>query len=247
MTRQEDQMVTQQRIAADLRSEREALTSYLESIPEAAWDKASLCEGWTIRQLMAHVVGIASDVANRRLDDVGSAEQNQRQVDEREGATPSDILSEWKREGESLEEGVLELDDALWTTPYSDNFTVGQSLQRMVEDIWVHTQDIRIPLSDGTTQTVGLTSTLEVGVRELLNRLPLHAPEVGTLTIEAGDFASTVPGAGSTDVTIAGDPVTLALVSTGRIALDDALADGKLTVTPAAPAGLAKAINIYAT
>lgn len=52
-------MVTQQRIADELRNEREALTSYLGSIPEAAWDKQSLCEGWTVRDLMAHVVGIA--------------------------------------------------------------------------------------------------------------------------------------------------------------------------------------------
>ena len=66
-------MVTQQRIADELRSEREKLTSYLESLPEAAWDKESLCEGWTVRDLFAHVVGVASDVANRRLEGVGTA------------------------------------------------------------------------------------------------------------------------------------------------------------------------------
>lgn len=239
-------MVTQQRIADELRNEREALTSYLGSIPEAAWDKQSLCEGWTVRDLMAHVVGIASDVANRRLDDVGSEAQNQRQVDERKDATPAEILAEWKREGELLEQGVRDLDDDFWNAPYTDNFTVGHALQRMVEDIWVHTQDIRIPLGDEPTATLGLISTLEVGSRDLQNRLPLHAPRTGTVTINAGSFSSTVPGPGSTDVAIEGDPITLGLVSTGRISLDEAVADGKLNVTPQATPGLATAINIYA-
>lgn len=237
--------VTKQRIATELRQEREALTTYLESLPEAAWDKQSLCADWTVKQLMAHAVGIASDVANRRLDDVGSPEANQRQVDEREHRTPQELLDEWRTEGKLLEDGILELDDAFWNAPYSDNFTVGHALQRMVEDIWVHGQDIRIPLGDETTSSPALISTLEVGSRDLVNRLPRLAPDVGTVTIQAGAFSSVVHGPGTTDVTISGDPVTLGLVSTGRIPLADAVADGKLTVSPDAPSGLADALNIY--
>jgi hypothetical protein len=33
--------VTRDRIARELREERESLTAYLESLPEAAWDKQS--------------------------------------------------------------------------------------------------------------------------------------------------------------------------------------------------------------
>jgi uncharacterized protein (TIGR03083 family) len=238
-------MVTQQRIADELRAERESLTAYLESLPEAAWDKQSLCTDWTIKQLMAHTIGIASDVANRRLDGVGTAEANQRQVDERAERTPRELLDEWAAEGKLLEDGILELDDAFWNTPYSDNFTVGHALQRMVEDIWVHGQDIRIPLGDETTAGPAMISTLEVGSRDLANRLPRLAPDVGTVTIEAGDFTSTVQGAGTTDVKVSGDPITLGLVSTGRIPLDEAVADGKLSVSPSVPSGLADAINIY--
>jgi uncharacterized protein (TIGR03083 family) len=237
--------VTKERIADELRTERERLTAYLEGLPEAAWDKESLCEGWTVKDLMAHVVGIASDVANRRLDGVGSVEQNQRQVVERKGRSPRELLDEWKTEGALLEDGVRALDDEFWSAPYTENFNVGQALQRMVEDIWTHGQDIRIPLGDGTEFGPGTISTLEVGSRELEMRLPRLAPTVATLAIDAGDFSHTVLGPGELDVSISGDPVTLALVSTGRIPLEDAASDGSLKVEPQIPAGLGDAINIY--
>ena len=237
--------VTQQRIADELRVERERLTAYLEALPEPAWDKPSLCDGWTVRDLMSHVVGVASDVANRRLDGVGTAEQNQRQVDERKGRSPREILDEWNDQGKLLEDGVLALTDDFWNAPYTDNFNVGQALQRMVEDIYVHGHDARIPLGDEPVDGPGMISTLEVASRDLHNRLPGLAPDVGIVSIEAGEFSSTVTGPGSTNVRITGDPITLALVSTGRITLDQAIADGELTVEPNVPAGLAEAINIY--
>ena len=245
MTTQQETAVTQQRIAGELRAERERLTAYLESLPESAWDEPSLCEGWTVKDLMAHTIGIAADVANRRLDGVGTPEANQRQVDERRDHTPRQLLDEWAVEGESLEAGVRALDDEFWNAPYADNFTVGGALQRMVEDIWVHGQDIRIPRGDETTAGPALISTLEVGSRDLFNRLPRLAPDVGSVTIAAGDFTSTVEGPGGTEITLSGDPVTLGLVSTGRIALRDAIEDGKVNVEPNVPDGFADAINIY--
>jgi uncharacterized protein (TIGR03083 family) len=238
-------MATRERIAQELRAERESLTAYLEGLPEAAWDKQSLCEGWTVKEVMAHAVGIAADVANRRLDGVGTDEANQRQVDERKDRTPREILDEWATEGKLLEDGILELDDAFWTAPYTDNFTVGDALQRMVEDIWTHGQDIRIPLGDDTTAGPALTSTLEVIARDMLNRLPLHAPSIGEVKLEAGDFSGEATGPGTEKVTVSGDPITLGLVGTGRISLEDAIADGELKVEPSVPDGLSHAINIY--
>lgn len=240
-------MVTQQRIADELKTERERLTAYLEALPEGAWDKQSLCEGWTIKDVMAHAIGIASDVANRRLDGVGTPEQNQRQVDERKDRSPRELLDEWNDQGALLEQGILDLDDEFWNAPYTENFNVGQALQRMVEDIWVHNHDVRIPLGDDPIEGPGMYSTLEVANREWNMRVPQLAPDVGSLEVSAGDFSCSVKGSGDTAVTITGDPITLGLVSTGRIALDKAVADGKLSVERSAPAGLAEALNIYGT
>lgn len=46
--------VTQQTISQGMREEREALVAYLRDLPEAAWDKASLCEDWRVRDVVAH-------------------------------------------------------------------------------------------------------------------------------------------------------------------------------------------------
>lgn len=237
-------MVTQQRIADELKTERERLTAYLEALPDGAWDKESLCDGWTVKDVMAHAIGIASDVANRRLDGLGSAEQNQRQVDERKERSPKELLDEWNDQGTLLEQGILELDDEFWNAPYAPGFNVGQALQRMVEDIWVHAHDVRIPLGDEPIAGPGLQSTLEVATREWENRLPTHAPTVKSLDVEAGDFKASVPGPGDTTVKVTSEPITLALISTGRITVDKAVADGKLSVEPL-PDGLADALNIY--
>ncbi len=239
--------VTQQRVADELKTERERLTTYLEALPDGAWDKESLCEGWTIKDVMAHAIGIASDVANRRLDGIGTVEQNQRQVDERKGRTPRELLDEWKDQGALLEQGIIDLDDDFWNAPYTENFNVGQALQRMVEDIWVHSHDVRIPLGDEPITGPGMYSTLEVANREWEVRLPRLAPSVGSLDVSAGDFSGSVKVGGDTAVKISGDPITLALVSTGRIALAKAVSDGKLSVEPSAPAGLSDALNIYGT
>jgi uncharacterized protein (TIGR03083 family) len=237
-------MVTKERIADELKAERERLTTYLEALPDGAWDKDSLCEGWTVHDVMAHAIGIASDVANRRLDGVGSQEQNQRQVDERKGRTPRELLDEWSDQGALLEQGVLDLDDEFWNAPYAPGFNVGQALQRMVEDIWVHAHDVRIPLGDEPIAGPGLQSTLEVATREWENRLPTHAPTVRSLEVEAGDFKASAPGPGDVTVKVTGEPMTLALVSTGRIPLEKAIGDDKLSVEPR-PDGIANALNIY--
>lgn len=238
-------MVTQQRIADELKTERERLTAYLEALPEAAWDKESLCEGWTVKDLMAHTIGVASDVANRRLEGVGTAEKNQEQVDDRRERTPRELLDEWRDQGALLEQGILELDDEFWNAPYAENFNVGQAVQRMVEDIWVHGHDIRIPLGDELVGGPGLRSTLEVATREWAVRLPKLAPGVGSLEIDTTELSDTVKSAGDVAVKISGDPITLALVSTGRIALGEAVDAGKLSVEPSIPDGLGEAINIY--
>jgi uncharacterized protein (TIGR03083 family) len=45
---------------AMIRSERSALVDALASVPPAAWDTPSLCTGWSVRDVIAHMVATAS-------------------------------------------------------------------------------------------------------------------------------------------------------------------------------------------
>ena len=46
-------------IRATIRQEREALASDLEAIDETAWGTPSLCPGWTVRDVLAHMTALA--------------------------------------------------------------------------------------------------------------------------------------------------------------------------------------------
>jgi uncharacterized protein (TIGR03083 family) len=238
--------ITQKDVAEGIRAEREALVAYLEDLPEAAWDKPSACDGWTVRDMVAHLIGNAKDVAEQNVEGAGSPEYNQRQVDERAGRSPAELLEEWAVQGPLLEQGILALDDDFWNAPYLELGTVGEAVQRLLEDIWVHAMDIRLPLGEEATTGPGLDATFDTMARELKIRCPRLAPDVGKVAIEADGYSRSVTiGDGSGHVKVAGDPVTLALVGTGRISLERAADDSVITVEPSIPAGFADAFNIY--
>ena len=238
--------VTQQEIAAALRDERTRLVSYLESLPEAAWDKPTLCEGWTVRDLVSHLIGNAADMVALNVEGAGSPEYNQRQITERAGRSPAELLAEWAEQGPAFEATIEALDDTFWNTPYLEFGTVGEALQRFVEDIWVHAQDIRIPLGDGPVPGPGLDAVLDIIARDLPQRCARLAPDVASVRIrtDGSDRDVGVSGRG-TSVEIGGDPVAIALAGTGRVPLETAVSDGEVSVTPSAPAGFADALNIY--
>jgi len=238
--------ITQKELAAAMRDERTRLVSYLEALPEGAWDKQTLCEGWSVRELVAHLIGNAADLLAQNFDGAGSPEYNQRQVDERAGRSPAELLSEWAGHGPAFEAAIEGFDDALWTADYLDLGTVGEALQRLVEDIWVHAQDIRIPLGDAPDVGPGLDATLDCIARELPKRCARLAPAIGSVRIETGGTTrDVVVGADGVTVTVTGEPVAVAFAGTGRITLDSAQADGEVSVTPSAPAGFADALNMY--
>jgi uncharacterized protein (TIGR03083 family) len=242
-------MVTQKQLNEDLRIERETLTAYLEQLPEGAWDKESLCDGWRVRDVVAHLVGNAHDIATGNVADAGSESYNQRQVDERASKSPKGLLEEWKTAGPAFEDGILALDETFWTSPYPPFGTVGQALQRLAEDLWVHRQDIRIPLGDGIDGSgPGLQSVFEVVLFDQAHRIPERSPSVRSVTINAGGFTGTAEvQEKGVDVTVSGDPAAVGLVATGRVDLQDAIKDGTITVAPEVPSGFADAFNIYAS
>ncbi|PXX02491.1 maleylpyruvate isomerase family mycothiol-dependent enzyme [Mycolicibacterium moriokaense] len=58
---------------------------------------------WTVRELLAHLVGGAADAASGRLDGVTSEQWTARHVEERRCDSVSDLLAEWDRVGPAAE------------------------------------------------------------------------------------------------------------------------------------------------
>jgi uncharacterized protein (TIGR03083 family) len=250
--------MNQVQTADALRAERESLAEYLETLPESAWEKASLCELWKVRDVVSHLAGSAADTLAQLVvnagsavlqspEGIGSPEYNQRQVDERAGNNPAELLDEWAQQGQLLEQFVREIDDELWASPLPVFGTTGLAFWHYIEDVWAHAQDIRVALGEPISDGPGAG----VAVREMAILLPGRAkrlaPNLGSVAIEAGDFVRNVEiRDGGVAVKICGDDLTLALVATGRLSLSGAQAQGTVSVEPPdAPAGLDEALNIY--
>ena len=46
---------TESQLAQEVAAERRELAAVLSSLPVQAWDAATLCAGWRVRELVAHV------------------------------------------------------------------------------------------------------------------------------------------------------------------------------------------------
>jgi uncharacterized protein (TIGR03083 family) len=237
--------MNQRETSEALREQRVALMEYLWALPEAAWEKPSLCAGWTVRDVVAHLVGNAADINALRLEGIGSESYNQRQIDERAGRSIAELMAEWDEQGEGFEKNMLEQTDEFWNADYPPFGTVGTALKRIVEDLYIHTQDIRVALGEDVVDGAGLIPTLEVMAQELPGRAARLVPDVGAIEFDVAGFSDRVAVGVGSSVRVSGDAKVLAFVATGRTRLDDAVSSGSLAVAPSVPSGLGDALNVY--
>lgn len=237
--------MNQQETSAAMRDERTSLMAFLRDLPEAAWEKPSLCPGWTVRDVVAHLIGNAADVNALNLDGAGTEAFNQRQIDERKDKTIEQLLVEWDEQGSQFEAGILEQTDELWNSEFPPFGTVGTALRRLVEDIYIHAQDIKVALGEEQSDGAGLLPTLDVVAYELPERAARLAPTVGSVHFVIDGWRDSVDIGDGEQVTVKGNAKSLAFVGTGRSTLEEAISKGTLSVTPSVPSGFADALNVY--
>lgn len=124
-----------------VRQERLALLADLASLTPEQWEAPSLCAGWSVHDVLAHLVDVARTSVPRFVLTMARARfdfdrQNQEGVDRERGATPGETLERWRAAVD------------LRRSPPAPRVT------RVVEEI-VHGEDIRRPL--------GLTRAYDAG------------------------------------------------------------------------------------
>ncbi|MGW0775828.1 maleylpyruvate isomerase family mycothiol-dependent enzyme, partial [Streptomyces sp. NPDC002835] len=113
-------------------AERAALIEDLARLDDGQWEQPSLCAGWTVHDVVAHLVGTArttrigfmADMARARFD---FDRQNARGVERERGATPEETLERFRRAAPRKSTPPAPIDS------------------RLVEEV-VHGEDIRRPL-----------------------------------------------------------------------------------------------------
>ncbi|SKB04157.1 maleylpyruvate isomerase family mycothiol-dependent enzyme [Aeromicrobium choanae] len=185
-------------------AERDALLADLEQLPAAEWDIPSLCEGWTVHDVVAHLVdtalttrvGFVLGLARARFD---FDRQNDRGVRRHRGATPGETLARFRAVAQRTTTPPAPLDS------------------RLVEAI-VHGEDIRRPLG------IARSYPLEAVERaiHLQSRTPRSFGGGKELLEHARLTATDSDVAIGSGLAVSGPALSLLLVLTGRtIALDD--------------------------
>jgi uncharacterized protein (TIGR03083 family) len=184
----------------------------------AEWSVASRCEGWSVRDVVAHLVGVnqywalsmSSALAGSptrflatSFDPVATPAAL---VERTRGWGPEEVLRQYMESVESLAVVIDGLSDEQWTLPAEappGHLELRAVALHALWDAWTHERDIGIPL--GRDQAVEADelrgSLLYAGALSPMFLATLPTPRHGTLAVEADDIDfSCVVEAGTTVV-----------------------------------------------
>lgn len=203
-----------------------AFGQLIEPLSAAEWAAPTRCDGWTVGDVAAHVIGQLTDVVNVRLDGIGSPEVTGRQVTERRGRAPGELAGELRAGVKTVSEPMASFDDAAWEGPAPGGLggTLGFGIEALWHDTYLHADDILAALGRPSARDDGLAASIS-HVAEVLTG---NGWGPATLALD-GMPEFEVSGGGGKPIT--GDPLAFVLAATGR--------------ADPAPLGLDETVNIY--
>lgn len=91
------------------RDSRVRLTELVSEIAEPAAVPVAACPGWSVHDVVSHLVGVIEDVTAGRLTGPPTDDQTAEQVGRRAGRPTGQVLEEWRRLAPALEELLAEV------------------------------------------------------------------------------------------------------------------------------------------
>jgi uncharacterized protein (TIGR03083 family) len=206
--------------------ELEAFGALIEPLDAEQWATPTRCDGWAVADVAAHVVGSMADVVSGQLEGLGSPEVTAREVAERQGRSPAELVSELVQVTKLASELGQAFDDAAWEAPAPGGFdgSLGEGVEALWYDAYLHADDIRMALGRHSERGPGLRPAV-IHVAMLLDKRGW-----GPATLSFDDIETLLIGGGGR--TFTGDPLPFVLAATGR--------------GDPAPLGLDDSVNIYA-
>ena len=186
-------------IYADVRTN---LTAMLRSASEAeAATPVPACPEWTVKDCVAHLAGVATDVLAGRVEGAATDPWTRRQVEERANHTLAAVLDEWDESGPRLEEVLAGAGEAFAPT--------------LALDAASHEHDVLEALGrvDARRESAGVAHGTQVGMAALHRRL--EATGLPALEVVSGDESWTV-GAGEPAARVEVDRYELFRALVGR-------------------------------
>jgi uncharacterized protein (TIGR03083 family) len=140
------------------------LTELLRGVEDEDWPvPVAACPGWTVHDVLGHLLGIVEDGTAGRITGPPNESQTAAQVERHRYDRPRDMLDQWADQAEPFEELITALE--VWPAAM---------------DVLAHEHDIRTALSRPGARDDALVLT---GARGLIELLEVD----GTITVDLGD------------------------------------------------------------
>lgn len=155
----------------------------VRSLDAAEWERPSRCQGWTVGDVARHCIGSMADAVAGNTDGLGSPEATAREVAERAGRSPAELADECAEVAKATAALVPAFDDAAWSGPAPGGYegTLGDGIEALWYDFWLHADDIRAGLGRPSVLEPGLDGAVshvrfELGKRGWSGKVP-SAPD----------------------------------------------------------------------
>jgi uncharacterized protein (TIGR03083 family) len=154
-----------QRTVTGLLDQYRAFAELTGALDGSDWARETRCAGWQVRDVAGHVVGQAIDTVSGTI---GS-----RTADEQAAALrvedPGALAARLRAATDSMARLVTVFDDAAWSAPSPvPGLTLGQGVHALLNDAYVHADDIRAALGLPFENGPGLQASLDFVLGALL-------------------------------------------------------------------------------
>jgi uncharacterized protein (TIGR03083 family) len=151
---------------------QERLMELCKSLNRTDFDRrVPACPDWTVRDLVAHLVGVAADVAAGNIRYAGSPQWTAAQIATRRDGSADELLEEWRALAPALAEGIDHVHPAM--------------AGAFVGDIVTHEQDLRAAVGrPGGRESLGAAIALDSYARFFGRRIKDN--ELAGLELRAG-------------------------------------------------------------
>ena len=197
--------LTNAELAAGMLGAYDGFAAMVDGLDDTAWHTSTRCTGWEVRDVAAHVVGLAADSLSGA---VGS-----RTPDEHAAALrahpPADLAAQLRASTEIFRSFFAGIDDTTWDGPSPvPDMTLAHGVLGLWFDTHVHADDARAALGLPPDRGPGLTA----GVAFLALALTNQGWGPATLALD-GMPPRDIGGSGPK---VTGDPYQFLLVASGR-------------------------------
>jgi len=207
-------------VSQGLVKEYEAFAALVASLDDAEWATPLRCDGFDVRDVAGHVIGLAEDTAAGKP---GSRNAEEEAASVR-GDAPAQAAARLTTALGPITALLDAADDAMWEAPVGvADLTLGQGVLLLWYDAYVHADDIRAAIGRPSERGDGLGASVAYLAAELTKR------GYGPATLALDGMPVYDVGGGPE---IGGDAHAFVLAATGRV--------------DPATIGLDPSVNIYA-